>query len=643
MKLLAEKKGLLKNSKTNHPFFSRKEQTESFFIQPKLSIGPTNDAYEREADFVEDSVMKADTGGKGIQPKISTLSIQRTCPECEEEEDVQLKESGESSIPKVAPLGVNEALRVGGKPLAENTRSFMESHIGYDFSNVRVHNGSLAAKSAQSINALAYTCGNNIVFNEGQYAPDTNTGKRLLAHELTHVVQQSSNVRSDESVRRSDKKTIFSASSKLIQRDVGTSRIQDRVTSHSQDTNTHIWSGTVTRREYVPASGSTAERTLRTMSGVRIQFDPDNCRIILPSKLRFEHPNASNWHQCSADRGHPPPTTQLSSTAFDALKARYIRLTNRWLNGWYRVRLSNCEEHCAGQEMDINVVVQEDASNADTVVVLANKTGRSCARPGQVTLHAQGLHGGGILGHRLIHESGHMALGFFDEYPVSEENPHEESVRTEDFSAAGSSSSFRDWMLLHERHYSFVPEFLRTIYPGCNAELVEISRPEANFEFTGTFGGTNYQAGGYYLGLGADLNIPLTRSRDWQLFLGAHGHLLIPLQAPDRTAFLAGARLGFQHTFGTSSGGFQWGAFGEFGYGTFGRQTPGTSRSERYGAPYYMVGGSLGYSVAPSSGFIPFINAEGGYGSDILGSEERATYGNNSWFFLGFNASFQWR
>ena len=79
MKLSAEKKGLLKNSKTNHPFFSRKEQTESFFIQPKLSIGPTNDAYEREADFVEDSVMKADTGGKGIQPKISTLSIQRTC------------------------------------------------------------------------------------------------------------------------------------------------------------------------------------------------------------------------------------------------------------------------------------------------------------------------------------------------------------------------------------------------------------------------------------------------------------------------------------------------------------------------------------------------------------------------------------
>src|SRR4029453_18752012 len=79
----------------------------------------------------------------------------------------------------------------GGQQLSNDERSFFEPRMGYDFKDVKIHTDAAAVKSAQSINALAYTSGNNIVFNQGQYAPHTENGKKLLGHELTHVLQQS--------------------------------------------------------------------------------------------------------------------------------------------------------------------------------------------------------------------------------------------------------------------------------------------------------------------------------------------------------------------------------------------------------------------------------------------------------------------
>jgi hypothetical protein len=91
-----------------------------------------------------------------------------------------------------APLAVNRVLQSGtGCPLDDATRTFMEPRFGYDFSDVRVHADAGAAESARAINALAYTLGHDIVFGTGKYAPGTAEGRKLLAHELTHVVQQS--------------------------------------------------------------------------------------------------------------------------------------------------------------------------------------------------------------------------------------------------------------------------------------------------------------------------------------------------------------------------------------------------------------------------------------------------------------------
>jgi hypothetical protein len=80
----------------------------------------------------------------------------------------------------------------GGSPLDAKTRSFMEAQIGHDFSDVRVHTGGKASESATSVQAHAYTVGTDIVFGSGQYRPGTPSGDRMLAHELTHVVQQRS-------------------------------------------------------------------------------------------------------------------------------------------------------------------------------------------------------------------------------------------------------------------------------------------------------------------------------------------------------------------------------------------------------------------------------------------------------------------
>jgi hypothetical protein len=80
----------------------------------------------------------------------------------------------------------------GGSPLDTDTRGLMESRLGHDFSDVRVHTDGKAHESAQSINAQAYTVGSDVVFQSGKYEPATDSGRHVLAHELTHVVQQRS-------------------------------------------------------------------------------------------------------------------------------------------------------------------------------------------------------------------------------------------------------------------------------------------------------------------------------------------------------------------------------------------------------------------------------------------------------------------
>ncbi|HEY2295925.1 MAG TPA: DUF4157 domain-containing protein, partial [Thermoanaerobaculia bacterium] len=110
------------------------------------------------------------------------------CSECRKQR-LQRKAASGRQVPAVPPV-VHEVLRSPGQPLEDTTREAMESRFGHDFSQVRIHADSRAAESAKSVGALAYTVGADIVFGRGRYEPATREGRRLLAHELTHTIQQ---------------------------------------------------------------------------------------------------------------------------------------------------------------------------------------------------------------------------------------------------------------------------------------------------------------------------------------------------------------------------------------------------------------------------------------------------------------------
>lgn len=168
------------------------------FFQPKHKIGPVGDPCEHEADAVADKIMSRPAP---VISKVSAVPTQCKCAACEEEEQLQRKEKGDTEETE-APSFAGGAINNGGSPLDGSTRSFMERRFGYNFSRVRIHTDTVAAKSAQSINALAYTSGRDIVFNKGQYLPATTSGKKLLAHELTHIVQQNGRIQKHPVIQR---------------------------------------------------------------------------------------------------------------------------------------------------------------------------------------------------------------------------------------------------------------------------------------------------------------------------------------------------------------------------------------------------------------------------------------------------------
>jgi hypothetical protein len=145
-------------------------------IQKKLEVGASGDRYEREADRISEQVLRMpEQQGHHRAPVVMPL-IQR---------------SMQDSPPGLeAQSVVNDVVSSPGEPLGRTTRAFFEARFNRDFSDVRVYDDARAAESARAINARAYTVGGDIVFGAAEYAPETNEGKRLLAHELTHTVQQ---------------------------------------------------------------------------------------------------------------------------------------------------------------------------------------------------------------------------------------------------------------------------------------------------------------------------------------------------------------------------------------------------------------------------------------------------------------------
>jgi hypothetical protein len=162
-------------------------------FQAKLTVSGPHDPLEQEADRVADLVVRQPgPSPSAARPGAGRAAppLQRRCRECEEDEPaLHAKLEGAATDDREVGPEV-DLLPSGGQPLTPSTRAFMEPRFGADFSGVRVHADARADRAAESVRALAYTVGHRLVFRAGHYQPESAPGRRLLAHELTHVVQQ---------------------------------------------------------------------------------------------------------------------------------------------------------------------------------------------------------------------------------------------------------------------------------------------------------------------------------------------------------------------------------------------------------------------------------------------------------------------
>jgi Domain of unknown function (DUF4157) len=189
------------------------------FIQPKLTVGTPNDKYEQEADRVANEVMRMPSVKEESNstspmttefPSMQLLqidkvtSIQRKNSQLEKEDDGEIKEeeivqAKSNSDRSITPSSLIEtqlsSSKKRGASLPLSTRAFMESRFGHDFSSVQVYSDANAISMNHQLNSRAFTHGDSIYFGRGQYNPNTQTGQYLLAHELTHVMQQTGTIK----------------------------------------------------------------------------------------------------------------------------------------------------------------------------------------------------------------------------------------------------------------------------------------------------------------------------------------------------------------------------------------------------------------------------------------------------------------
>ena len=190
-------------------------------LQTQLKVGKPNDEYEQEADRVADRVMNMPESSIQQQPieEEEEMAQPKLLIQTQEEEEMiqpfWIQKQGcsscvEKEIPGVqtAPLALqksplNHIESCNGQAMPDSTRGFFESRFGQSFENVKVHTCESAVQMNQQLGAQAFTYGNNVFFNKGKYNPGSSEGKKLLAHELTHVVQQNGGL------KRIDKKRQF--------------------------------------------------------------------------------------------------------------------------------------------------------------------------------------------------------------------------------------------------------------------------------------------------------------------------------------------------------------------------------------------------------------------------------------------------
>jgi hypothetical protein len=233
------------------------------------------------------------------------------CSECSKDRQTLQRSTSdpETRSPGQVPPIVHEVLRSPGQELDEQSRAFFEPLFDHDFSHVRVHTDQRAEHSARTVNALAYTVGHNVVFGAGQFAPTTTQGRRLLAHELTHVVQQGGS-------------NVFGAPSAISSpNDVGEREAENasQAVATGRSFRANSLAMPALQRQVPPPA------TLAGLTATRVAFNntgaPDgaNCSSLLPAALGVDGPNAgANGMEMIFRLNGPIP----AGTEFDILRTK---------------------------------------------------------------------------------------------------------------------------------------------------------------------------------------------------------------------------------------------------------------------------------------------------------------------------------
>ena len=217
-------------------------------LQAKLTIGKPNDKYEQEADRVAEQVMRMaePRSPVAVINRPITPLMQRLCSECEEElqrqpiepeENEELVQTKGSRKSKPA-ITLERSLRNTkgqGNAIEPETRSRMDSAFGKDFSHIRIHTDSTAVQLSQDLRAEAFTYGSDIYFNQGKYQPGSQPGEQLLAHELTHTIQQGASQKNSELTPGIQEKLSTRSTTPEIQRFPGLLDIAESVIDSAGD------------------------------------------------------------------------------------------------------------------------------------------------------------------------------------------------------------------------------------------------------------------------------------------------------------------------------------------------------------------------------------------------------------------------
>ncbi|MEL7037858.1 MAG: DUF4157 domain-containing protein, partial [Cyanobacteria bacterium J06592_8] len=209
------------------PVSSQSPESTLFPLQTQLIVGASRSQEEQEADRIARQVISIPLGVESIQragkPRSRSrskipYSLLHNSEDSEDEKNVNITLKAEGNGAFQASPNIENRLnssKGGGSSLAKPTQNFMESRFGNDFGNVRVHTGSEAVQMNQDLNAKAFTHGEDIYFNSSQYNPDSHQGKELLAHELTHTIQQTGPKVDPERSRRVKKKSALNRAIKI--------------------------------------------------------------------------------------------------------------------------------------------------------------------------------------------------------------------------------------------------------------------------------------------------------------------------------------------------------------------------------------------------------------------------------------------